>query len=1154
MHRRKQNIWQCEQCDHEWAPETESKHLRIFISYGHDEHAALSQRMKESLMSKGHEVWFDQERLKPGGDWEAYIEEGIDFVSSDLSNGRFVLVMTPHSVRRPDGFCLNEITRAIQRRIPIVPVMAVRCEPPLSICRIQWLDMTDCVPVFEKTDQFERRMEQLADVLQKDRIELDGLQARLHLTLDPLPFDADITKHLRKFVGREWVFDRIDDWLTDPDASRIFWITGSPGVGKTAIAAYLCTHLREVGAFHLCQHGHLQKADPRRVVLSIAYQLSSQLPQYQTCLKEMDLNSIIVPEANALTLFDSLVIQPLASLSKPDRTIVILIDALDEATREGKNELASFIAIQFDKTSSWLRLIITSRPDKEVTIPLQRLTPYVLDASNPENEEDIRAFLKRELAPFPSAAVVTADVIDAIVGRSEGLFLYVRWVMDELKEGRLSLDSIDEFPQGLGGVYLQFFERQFENLDKYKSSIRSALDLIAAAREPLELVFIASILGWEEHDEVEFTRALGSLFDVTDGKIEPFHKSVMDWLTDADTSGRFFVSARGGVKRLTDHCLSEYESHPKAMSHYALTHLVAHLQAAENQAKLTIILTDLDFIQARAAAGQIHELVTDYNAALGSNREIEPFSRFVKHDAHIFQKQPGLVFQQAINQPDTSPVHLAALEMERPGRWLRWVNKPSQRDPCLMTLVGHTDWVTACVFSPDGLTILSGSHDKTLKLWDAFSGSLIATLEGHSGSVEACAFSPGGFQILSGSDDGTLKLWDAARAPELAARMGHDPPGSSVWSVDFSPDGSKILSGSGDYTLKLWSATSGSLLATLGTPQLSPPWEGHSGSVWACAFSPDGLRILSGSNDATLKLWDTSSCSLITTLGGPQRSPPWRGEGHGTWMGEDHSDWIRSSAFSPDGSRILSGSGDSTLKLRDTSSGSLITILEGHSGPVRVCAFSPDGSKILSGSYDKTLKLWDAASGSVIATLEGHSALVTACAFSPDGSKILSGSYDKTLKLWDAASGSLITSLEGHHGLVYSCAFSPDGSFIVTAGDGGIWIFSVDTRKLIYFFAAGGIRCAIPGKCGRSIVAGDNRGLIHLLELEGFQPELVVATPVHLFRCERNEFESELSVACEWCGKRFLVSDEMLGSVIDCAHCSEKLKLNPFKVDTRPVK
>ena len=88
---------------------------------------------KESLEVEGHEVWFDQERLKPSGDWETYIEKGLDWVSSDKSKGRFVLVMTPHSVRRPKGFCLNEMTRAIQPAPS--PPTALEYSPPLLIGR-----------------------------------------------------------------------------------------------------------------------------------------------------------------------------------------------------------------------------------------------------------------------------------------------------------------------------------------------------------------------------------------------------------------------------------------------------------------------------------------------------------------------------------------------------------------------------------------------------------------------------------------------------------------------------------------------------------------------------------------------------------------------------------------------------------------------------------------------------------------------------------------------------------------------------------------------------------------------------------------------------------------------------------------------------------
>jgi hypothetical protein len=90
-----------------------SRILRIFISYGHDEHAALAERLKKDLQTRGHEVWFDLDRLKPGGDWETYIEEGLDWVAEVPGSGRIVLLLTPHSVRRPDGYCLNEIARAL---------------------------------------------------------------------------------------------------------------------------------------------------------------------------------------------------------------------------------------------------------------------------------------------------------------------------------------------------------------------------------------------------------------------------------------------------------------------------------------------------------------------------------------------------------------------------------------------------------------------------------------------------------------------------------------------------------------------------------------------------------------------------------------------------------------------------------------------------------------------------------------------------------------------------------------------------------------------------------------------------------------------------------------------------------------------------------
>ena len=139
---------------------------------------------------------------------------------------------------------------------------------------------------------------------------------------------------------------------------------------------------------------------------------------------------------------------------------------------------------------------------------------------------------------------------------------------------------------------------------------------------------------------------------------------------------------------------------------------------------------------------------------------------------------------------------------------------------------------------------MSGSDDKTLRLWDAVSGAHLNTLNGHSNLVMAVAFSPDGTRIVSGSADNTLRLWDAVSGTHLKMLNGHS---GWVMSVTFSPDGTQIISGSGDNTLRLWDAVSGTQSNTL---------HGHSNSITSVAFSPNGTQIMSGSDDKTLQLWD----------------------------------------------------------------------------------------------------------------------------------------------------------------------------------------------------------------------------------------------------------------------------------------------------------
>ncbi|MBK8318509.1 MAG: hypothetical protein IPL05_07975 [Betaproteobacteria bacterium] len=136
----------------------------------------------------------------------------------------------------------------------------------------------------------------------------------------------------------------------------------------------------------------------------------------------------------------------------------------------------------------------------------------------------------------------------------------------------------------------------------------------------------------------------------------------------------------------------------------------------------------------------------------------------------------------------------------------------------------------------------------------------------------------------------------------------------------------------------------------------------------------------------------------------------------------------------------MSGSEDSSLRLWDAASGSLVgKPLAGHSGIVYSVAFSrPDGERLVSGSEDNTLRLWDAASGNPIGEpLTGHTKSVNSVAFSPDGQQIVSASDDRTLRLWHAATGALVGKpLTGHSHYVNSAAFSPDGRYIVSGQQG----------------------------------------------------------------------------------------------------------------------
>lgn len=384
-------------------------------------------------------------------------------------------------------------------------------------------------------------------------------------------------------------------------------------------------------------------------------------------------------------------------------------------------------------------------------------------------------------------------------------------------------------------------------------------------------------------------------------------------------------------------------------------------------------------------------------------------------------------------------------------------------------LTGHTDIVDTVSWSPDGSKIASGSHDATIKIWDAESGDLIRTIaQGYGG-----LWSPDGSKLLGidSLNPTAIKIWRADGS--LLQRIITDhfrylsglvwsPDGSMVassgghvgldafdnvlyvWnaqsgtlvnfivvnhtqrisSLSWSPDGSSLATSSYDLTIRFWEVMTGNLLRIL---------TGHDRWVYSLSFSADSSRMVSSAGDRTMRIWDVSTGQLLRTVSTDPNAL--YAEGSMRW--------------SLDGSTITSHNG-TEIHFWDSTSGELIGTWLGHTLSMRSAAWSPDGSRIAAGSIDQTIKIWDASTGMLSSTLSGHTSGVESLAWSSNG-LIASGSllFENVVKIWDGETGALIRTFPRQIGEVLGLAWSPDNSRIATLDLLQVNIWDVETGNLI---------------------------------------------------------------------------------------------------------
>ncbi|HEY9734929.1 MAG TPA: protein kinase [Trichocoleus sp.] len=288
---------------------------------------------------------------------------------------------------------------------------------------------------------------------------------------------------------------------------------------------------------------------------------------------------------------------------------------------------------------------------------------------------------------------------------------------------------------------------------------------------------------------------------------------------------------------------------------------------------------------------------------------------------------------------------------------------------CVRELIGHTSWVTSVAFNPKVATLVSGSLDDTLKIWNLQTGQLIYTLGGHPRGVNEVEIGSGGQVLASCGDDDIVKIWNLSEGALLHTLKGHM---RDVNSVAIGVNGFLLASGSEDMTIKLWKLDKGTLLKTL---------TGSAGMVRSVAFSPNEGNLVSGGLDNKVRIWDVQSGKQVRVLSG-------------------HLNTVNQVVVSADNKLIASASKDRTVRLWSLSLGTLLRTLSDHTQEVNGVAIAPDSRRIVSASSDGTVRVWDGQSGERMHILSGHTNSVLSVAVHPRGRLIASASADKTIRIW----------------------------------------------------------------------------------------------------------------------------------------------------------
>jgi WD40 repeat protein len=910
---------------------------RIFISYARQDGIEVAKTLRQRLETHGFALWQDLVTLEGGRDWWTQIEEAIRSRSLE----HLVLVLTPAALESP--IIRRELRLARQQGRQVSPIRGV---PHVELGGLpRWLGH---VYDLDYAEQWELLVRTLAGPSRQVRV----------------PFMAP--EPPRGFVDRPELMAVLKSNLFDAKGDAVALtvaLKGAGGFGKSALANHFC-HDADVQHAYVDGILHVEIGEkPDDLLTRIA-----------------DLVEILTGERPGLQTLGA----ASAKLSEAlgERRYLFVIDDVwhEQDLRpflQGGPHITRIITTRLDHILPADALIIrvdAMRVEEGVDLLAVGLPEHQSRAERPALRK-----LATRLGEWPLLLKLASGFLRERTRSRESLAQAIADV-----NRRLDARGLTVFDAKNDGARHKAVETTLAvSLEPFTESERTCFLELAVYPEDIDVPLGICARLWrktEELDEIEVEDLLQkfagcSLLLNLDLEFRTFrlHDVVRQYLISAwrrkykmETLAGLhatLISAMGNLRGLN------FET--SAERRYWYEHAIRHLASAGQADMLTSLLLDPKWLREKLGAIGPQSLISDYRS-FGTGRAQELIGRVVDLTAQILARDPTqlaaqLLARLAPSDAEGLATFLAATRdcLPCPSMVL---TRPTFTSPGpeLRRFEGHDAAVTALAVL-DGHRFLSGSDDKTLRLWDIDTAYELRRFTGHEEPVLCLALLDSG-RVLSGSKDKTVRLWDVETGQELRRFAGHDGSVTSVTTLD-----GWVISGSEDKTLRLWDLETGRELRR---------FVGHEGGVTSITVLD--RRIISGSEDKTLRLWDLESGRELRRFSGDT----------------EFSEGVKSLA-ALDGRRFLSGGSEySVFRMWDAETGDELRQFKGTRFWAWALAILDDRRVLVGTAGYCDVEVWDLQVANKLRSFEGHSAAVTSLAVL-DNRRVLSGAYDSTIRLWD---------------------------------------------------------------------------------------------------------------------------------------------------------